>query len=327
VGDSITATNRAIGFLADANNVKSCNLYFHVKNAGTTDITSFDVTFFTRKFKNGSNLAGFQIQMYFSYDGINWTDAGGDFLTGTAPDGNNNGLTILPGDILSSSGLVNQVVQPNQQFYFAWSYSVTTGGNTDNAPAYGIDAITIEPNVALPISLVKFTADKFAEKVKVQWTTATEINNDKFIVERSADGKNFEFVSELSGAGNSKELNAYETIDETPFKGTSYYRLTQYDFDGAHETFSPVAVSMKQGALSMELGESTEQGAWSIYSPENTEAIFTLTDLNGRIVYTEKINLIEGYQPYSFNALQINSGIYLARLSTNTSVLTKKLSL
>lgn len=334
VGDSISSTNRAIGFLADANNVRTCNLYFHIKNAGTSPIINFDVEFISRKFKNGTNLAGFQIQMYYSNDGVNWTDAGSDFLMGTAADGNNNGFTILAGSTISSSGNVAQTILPNQEFYFAWSYSVTTGNNTDNAPAYGIDAIIIKPNIALPISLVKFEAEKLAEKVKLNWVTATEINNDKFIIERSANGKEFEFLSEISGAGNSKELNSYELVDASPLKGTSYYRLTQIDFNGSSETFAPIVVSRKQGVLSMEqraesgeLGAgSMEQGVWSIYSPENTEATFTLTDLNGKVVYTEKINLVEGYQPYSFNTIQFNKGIYLARLATHLDVITKKLS-
>lgn len=333
VGDSITASNRAMGFLADATNVKSCNLYFHIKNAGPTAITSFDVEIFSRKFKNGSNLAGFQIQMYYSFDGVNWTDAGPDFLMGTAADGNNNGFTVTTAGLFISSGNLNQTVLPNQQFYFAWSYSVTTGSNTDNAPAYGIDAISIIPNVALPISLVKFTADKVAEKVKVQWTTATEINNDKFIIERSADGKNFEHLAELSGAGTSKELNAYEVVDASPLKGTSYYRLTQIDFDGRSESFAPVAVSGKQGVLSMEIGASSrehgagsmEQGAWSIYSPMNTEATLSVTDLNGKIIYTEKLLLLEGYQNYQFDLLTIERGIYVVHLVTAEDAVTKKM--
>lgn len=333
VGDSITASNRAIGFLADATNVKSCNLYFHIKNAGPTAITSFDVEIFSRKFKNGSNLAGFQIQMYYSFDGVNWTDAGPDFLMGTAADGNNNGFTVTTAGLFISSGNLNQTVLPNQQFYFAWSYSVTTGSNTDNAPAYGIDAISIIPNVALPISLVKFTADKVAEKVKVQWTTATEINNDKFIIERSADGKNFEHLAELSGAGTSKELNAYEVVDASPLKGTSYYRLTQIDFDGRSESFAPVAVSGKQGVLSMEIGGrsreqgagSIEQGVWSIYSPINSEATLSVTDLNGKIIYTEKLLLLEGYQNYQVDLLTIERGIYVVHLVTAEDAVTKKM--
>jgi hypothetical protein len=327
VGDSINAANRAVGFLADNNNVRSCNLYFHLRNAGPTAITSFNVEFFVRKFKNGSNPIGFQIQMYYSLDGVNWTDAGPDYLVGTSPDANDNGFVIPVPSIINVGGVLNQTVLPNQQFYFAWNYSVVAGSITANAPVYGIDAVIITPIVALPVSLVKFEAEKVAEKVKLNWVTATEINNDKFIIERSANGKDFEYLAELRGAGNSKELNIYEMVDVNPLKGTSYYQLTQVDFDGASETFAPVAVSMKQGVLSMEQGlGNVEQGTWSIYSPENTVATFTLTDLNGRVVYAEKINLVEGYQPYKFNTIEYNKGIYLARLATSKDVLTKKLN-
>ncbi len=329
VGDSITATNRAIGFLADATNVKTCNLYFHIKNNNATAITSFDVEFFTRKFKNGSNLAGFQIQMYFSYDGVNWTDAGTDFLVGTTADGNNNGFTVTTAGLLISSGILSQTVLPNQQFYFAWSYSVVTGNSTDNAPAYGIDAINITPNVALPISLVKFEAEKLAEKVKLQWITATEINNQKFIIEKSNNGKDFTYLSEMKGAGNSKELNTYELIDSKPFAGTSYYRLTQIDFDGTSEQFEPVAINMKKEVLSMELGAgSEEQGAgsweqgvmseegllWTIYSPTAATGIFTITDMNGRTLFNDKILLKEGYQQYKVANTIIQHGVYVANL-------------
>lgn len=339
VGDSINAANRAIGFLADANNVKSCNLYFHIKNGASTAITSFDVEIFSRKFKNGSNLAGFQIQMYYSTDGVNWTDAGSDFLMGSSPDGNNNGFTVTTAGLFINTGNLNQTVLPNQQFYFAWSYSVVTGFSTDNAPAYGIDAISIIPNIALPISLVKFEAEKLAEKVKVQWVTATEINNDKFIVERSSNGKDFEYLAEISGAGNSKELNNYELTDASPLKGTSYYRLTQIDFDGASETFVPVAVSGEHGVLSMEVGAgsgengagsrengagSMEQGVWSIYSPTNAEATLSITDLNGKITFTEKLFLKEGYQNHQFDFLNMEKGIYVVRLVTAKDAVTKK---
>lgn len=184
----------------------------------------------------------------------------------------------------------------------------------------------------LPISLVKFTATKLAEKVKVSWATATEINNDKFIIERSADGENFERVTEVRGAGNSKELNAYEVVDANPLKGTSYYRLTQYDFNGESETFAPVAVSMKQGALSVELGAgSMEQGAGSmglkVYSPLVTEATISVRDLSGRTLYSEKINLQEGYQNFNIATANFGAGIYLISLNSDTEVVMKKVKL
>ncbi len=329
VGDSITASNRAIGFLADADHVRTCNLYFHVKNTGPTAITSFFVEFFTRKFKNGSSSAWFQIQMYYSRDGIHWTDAGADFLMGTSPDANNNGFTVNNTGLFINSGNLNQTVLPNEEFYFAWSYSVVIGIFTANAPAYGIDAINITPNVALPISLVKFEAEKLAEKVKLQWVTASEVNNEKFIIERSSNGKDYEFLSEVRGAGNSKELNTYETVDAKPLKGTSYYRLTQVDFDGTSNAFDPIALNMNQGVLSVEPGAGSQvQGIlWTIYTPSDVVADVLVHDLNGRLVYAEKIQLTEGYQSYTMPTLEFDKGMYVMSVVAGKNAIRKKLNI
>ena len=87
-------------------------------------------------------------------------------------------------------------------------------------------------NNPLPIELTSFDAKIFNQQVKLIWETASEINNNYFTIERSVDGKNFEFVTTVKGAGNSNVGNTYSTYDSAPLYGTSYYRLTQTDFDG-----------------------------------------------------------------------------------------------
>ncbi len=202
-------------------------------------------------------------------------------------------------------------------------------------PVCTIDEIKVGlswTNAPLPISLVKFEATKLAEKVKISWATATEVNNDKFIIERSADGENFEMVTEVRGAGNSRELNAYEVVDANPLKGTSYYRLTQYDFNGEFETFAPVAVSMEKGAMSVEhLAGSNELGAESmslrVFSPLASDATISVRDLSGRTIYSEKIMLQEGYQNFNLATTNFGAGIYLVSLNSGTEVVMKKVKL
>ncbi len=186
-------------------------------------------------------------------------------------------------------------------------------------------------DIVLPISLVKFTAEKIAEKVKIQWTTASEFNNDKFLLEKSIDGKSFEYVAEISGAGTSKELNRYEVIDNEPYKGTTYYRLTQTDFDGTTRSFEPVALSMEQGGLSMELvAGSLEPGTGSggitfnVYSNTNSNASFYVYDMTGQTVHNMKLNLTEGYQTLSLNTNNVNSGMYIIQLSAGKEVIRKR---
>ncbi len=88
----------------------------------------------------------------------------------------------------------------------------------------------------LPIELVYFGAISLDdESVKLNWQTSSEINNDYFTIERSANGIDWEEVNTIKGAGNSSTLLSYSTVDSNPFQGTSYYRLKQTDFDGQFE--------------------------------------------------------------------------------------------
>ena len=101
---------------------------------------------------------------------------------------------------------------------------------------------TIDPLLVLPIELVDFTAEAEKEQVVLVWRTATEINNDYFVVERSQDRVHWEPVTRVKGAGNSTQSIAYRTADQAPLPGTSYYRLMQIDFDGTFTHSKAVGV-------------------------------------------------------------------------------------
>jgi hypothetical protein len=103
----------------------------------------------------------------------------------------------------------------------------------------------------LPVELNFFQAIPQKETVALRWETATENNNDFFILERSIDGQNWEHLATISGAGNSTVTNTYYYTDKAPFHGISYYRLSQQDYNGKLETFDPVAVEMKSIELQL----------------------------------------------------------------------------
>ncbi|MDA3883046.1 MAG: hypothetical protein PF481_07160 [Bacteroidales bacterium] len=91
----------------------------------------------------------------------------------------------------------------------------------------------------LPIELTRWDIQYLGNYVQLSWTTATETNNNKFIIERSQDGINWEKYVSVPGAGNSSSYVHYHEIDENPYTGISYYRLKQIDYDGTF-TFSKV---------------------------------------------------------------------------------------
>jgi len=88
--------------------------------------------------------------------------------------------------------------------------------------------------VTLPVELIYFNAQLVGEKVLIEWTTASEIKNDYFSIERSTDGINFEVIEVVNGAGNSMEIIDYSTFDLDPLVGMVFYRIRQTDFDGTN---------------------------------------------------------------------------------------------
>jgi|GEM_PF-1034148 len=101
-----------------------------------------------------------------------------------------------------------------------------------------------DPGALLPIVLLQFDARINRNNVDVNWTTASELNNDFFTVEKSMDGNEWTTAGIIDGAGNSTIARTYFYSDRNPFPGISYYRLKQTDFDGKTSYSSTVSVNM-----------------------------------------------------------------------------------
>jgi hypothetical protein len=91
----------------------------------------------------------------------------------------------------------------------------------------------------MPVELVSFKAQALNGNAKLTWVTATEKNNDKFVIERSEDGKVYTKIGEVNGHGNSSTSINYTFIDRNPAVAVNYYRLRQLDLDGT-ATFSNI---------------------------------------------------------------------------------------
>ena len=101
---------------------------------------------------------------------------------------------------------------------------------------------------ALPIDLISFNAEHLGSDIHpvvlINWDIASQVNNDYFEIQRSIDVEEWHTIETVTGAGNSNTQMSYSVIDIKPLYGTSYYRLKQTDYDGQHESFFPVSVSI-----------------------------------------------------------------------------------
>ena len=91
----------------------------------------------------------------------------------------------------------------------------------------------------LPIELLEFTATPYNNTVSLVWSTASELNNDHFIIQHSPDGKEFLPIGRVEGNGTTKTIHSYSFTDTKPLSGKNYYRLAQYDLDGKKQ-YSPI---------------------------------------------------------------------------------------
>lgn len=102
---------------------------------------------------------------------------------------------------------------------------------------------SIDHNTLLPIELTAFSAECNGSYAKILWTTATERNNDYFVLERSDDAISFDEIARLAGAGSSINPIDYTYIDNNVHGGDIYYRLVQVDYDGTRSVSEIIAVN------------------------------------------------------------------------------------
>lgn len=222
-----------------------------------------------------------------------------------------NGLSVTSGgtlvvggdfDLGSGSNIVN-----NGSMYggsTSGSASITGAGGTVGdlddllADDPTLCGLTTTCAVVLPVSLLSFEAMLRDTGVQLDWATATEENNEFFSIERSIDGRQFETIAIVEGAGNSTVELHYSYFDsfKTDFNGFVYYRLSQTDYDGTRETFDMVALRIEAvasepilfpnpsaSASIINLRGVPEFASWRIYSINGEEVKYGEMSATGEI--------------------------------------------
>ncbi|MGP8216502.1 MAG: hypothetical protein ACLQQ4_13120 [Bacteroidia bacterium] len=177
----------------------------------------------------------------------------------------------------------------------------------------------------LPIQLTSFTANCDSNNVLVKWSSATEINNHNYTLERSADGVNFQVIAIVNGAGTSSTPDYYSYIDYSPLPGTSYYRLSQTDFDGHTTVLNVIPFTQCENSVNT-IGAYNSYGIIniSINSTVNDNYTFTLQTVIGQPVLSEEHPVSTGSNTIKLYP-NVSDGIYLLNVKSNTVNYTKKL--
>lgn len=186
----------------------------------------------------------------------------------------------------------------------------------------------------LPVELALFTAQKTNNGVLLNWITKSEINNDKFIVERK-QGESWIALTTIKGAGNSNTEKGYSYIDNSVTYGKHQYRLKQVDFDGTFKYSDIIEVD-----LGMPKEFSLKQNFPNPFNPTTTLTYTVPENLSNKLVQLKVYDILgkevatlvndkqtAGEYKVTFEANNLASGIYLAKITIGNQIKTIKMNL
>jgi hypothetical protein len=178
-------------------------------------------------------------------------------------------------------------------------------------------------SAALPVTLLSFTAERFGNLNKLRWSTATEINNAGFEIERSYDGQKFtkiSYTTTKANNGNSTSLTQYEYNDERRTNGNTYYRIRQVDKDGKGTLSNVVLIKGKVDVVSLIRlypNPAREKMNVVVATPGNEKINIVITDLAGKIVSQQQVQSVAGENLVSVNTSRLTGGSYLLKVVCN----------
>jgi len=184
----------------------------------------------------------------------------------------------------------------------------------DSTATNGLLRITALATAApLPVQLTSFTVRAQGDAVAVAWRTASEVNSDRFELERSADGLTFGKLGAVAAQGTTSAAHDYTYLDARLPLGvaTLYYRLRQVDLDGSAH-YSPVrSVAVATASLAV-YPNPAHEGATLIGAAPSTTV--QLLDALGRVVLTTTTSAT-GTAPLALPA-GLPGGVYLVRVGS-----------
>ncbi|GIV41031.1 MAG: hypothetical protein KatS3mg034_0341 [Vicingaceae bacterium] len=241
--------------------------------------------------------------MTFTYIDNEWTAAGNTFTSENvlgAQRFNNNlnkwgDMWPLQASINTASNVLTTGPVSAANFFAAWTLS--------------------DINDPLPVELLHFTARCEDGNILLQWATASEINNQWFILEKSINGSEWTQLATLPGNGNSNVIQNYDYIDNISGE-TNYYRLWQQDYDGNLKLVAQTAAScpVKNNQLSIQsVYNQGNQTIISVNIPDQGEYFVEIFDATGKLIYLKHLPLMEGNQIIK-PEVYIAKGIYILRV-------------
>lgn len=191
----------------------------------------------------------------------------------------------------------------------------TGGGTESTGNDFGAGG-----GAALPVELIYFEGEKVEDYHLLTWSTASELNNDRFEIQRRIDDNgDWEVIDEILGHGTTNAISHYSYQDFNIQNGDRYYyRLKQIDFDGKFEFSDMVVISDEQKKLvhTLKAGPNPCRDYIILQGKFSQGTVAEIVDLNGLVV---KTNFLSGdKRAHQIGTASLRKGVYFLRVDQST---------
>lgn len=163
-------------------------------------------------------------------------------------------------------------------------------GVADGSVTFPVTPYTPSP---LPVELINFEGKEKGNALELNWSTASERENDYFTLEHSLDGTQFETIQTIKGGGTTSTQTDYKATDFQAENGVNYYRLSQTDYNGNTEYFDVIAVMYNQfSSIQSAVFPNPSQDGNVNLKLTNTaldDVSYTLYSIDGKAIETQKV--------------------------------------
>ena len=170
---------------------------------------------------------------------------------------------------------------------------------------------------ALYVELSEFNVTAQKESAVIDWTTLSEINSEKFIVERSGDGKSFSSIGEVQSKGNSNYKIDYVFNDTRPLMGISYYRLQELSLDGNRDYSKIVSVDFTNNSdIEIYPNPASDQLFWKNVTEDLS---YKMMNMQGQEISSGLVN--QSNEPLDLSTF--SGGLYFMKIYNENNELTQ----
>lgn len=166
------------------------------------------------------------------------------------------------------------------------------------------EVITYTLNSLLPVELVSFSGEVTDCQTLLKWSTASELNNDYFLVEKSTDAANWKEAGKIAGSGNSVIPQSYQWVDTDVQNQETYYRLAQFDYDGTREYSHIISVN----------APDCGQGMYRIYPNPAQDVLYVDSQNSAPAQYVSSLYSSSGQLVKTVMLTDMSSRIYVGDL-------------